>query len=42
MKVFPLNKVSGEIRGTGDVILVNRPDIIEVEEFFTGKLIIQD
>ncbi len=42
MKVFPENKVSGEIRGTGDVILVNRPDIIEVEEFFTGRLIIED
>lgn len=42
MKVFPENKVSGQIRGTGDVILVNRPDIIEVEEFFTGRLIIED
>jgi len=42
MKVFPQEKVSGEIRGTGDVILFNTPDIIEVEEFFTGKLIIQD
>ncbi len=42
IKVFPQDKVSGEIRGTGDVILVNRPDIIEVEEFFTGKLIILD
>ena len=42
MKVFPENKVSGEIRGTGDVILVNHPDIIEVEEFFTGRLIIED
>lgn len=42
MKVFPKNKISGEIRGTGDVILYNTPDIIEVEEYFTGKLIIQD
>ncbi len=42
MKIFPENKVSGQIRGTGDVILVNRPDIIEVEEFFTGRLIIED
>ena len=42
IKVSPQKKVSGEIRGTGDVILVNRPDIIEVEEFFTGRLIIED
>jgi len=42
MKVFPQNKISGEIRGTGDVILYNTPDIIEVEEYFTGQLIIQD
>ncbi len=42
MKVSPQKKVSGEIRGVGDVILVNRPDIIEVEDFFTGRLIIQD
>lgn len=42
IKVSPQKKVSGEIRGTGDVILVNRPGIIEIEAFYTGKLIIQD
>jgi len=42
MKVFPRDKITGEIRGTGDVILFNTPNIIEVEEYFTGKLIIQD
>ncbi len=37
--VNPINAIRGEIRSTGDVISINRPPIIEVEEFFTGKLI---
>ena len=40
--VNPQNKISGEIRGTGDVIAVNEPPIVEVEQFFTGQLIFQD
>jgi hypothetical protein len=31
----------GEIRSTGDVILVNTPPIIEVEQFYTGQLIFE-
>jgi hypothetical protein len=42
MRVNPLNSIRGEIRGTGDVIAVNRPDIVEVDEFFTGRLIFED
>ncbi|RZS92224.1 head GIN domain-containing protein [Aquimarina brevivitae] len=36
--VNPLQAIRGEIRSTGDVIAVNRPEVIEVEEFFTGRL----
>jgi len=42
MIVNPQERLRGEIRGTGDVISVNRPPIVEVEEFFTGRLIFQD
>ena len=42
MIVNPQNKISGEIRGTGDVIAVNEPSIVEVQQFFTGQLIFQD
>ena len=41
MIVNPVEKITGEIRGTGDVISVNEPPIVAVEEFFTGKLIFQ-
>ncbi len=39
--VNPQQSLSGEIRSTGDVIAVNRPSIVEVQEFFTGRLIFQ-
>ncbi|MBQ4818471.1 head GIN domain-containing protein [Aquimarina sp. MMG016] len=39
--VNPQQSIKGEIRSTGDVISVNRPSIIEVQEFFTGRLIFQ-
>jgi len=42
MIVNPVNRIRGIIRGTGDVICVNRPPIIEVEEFYTGQLIFED
>ena len=41
-RVNPLNSIRGEIRGTGDIIAVNRPEIVEVDEFFTGRLIFED
>jgi len=34
--------VTGEIRSTGDIILINEPPVVEVEEFYTGQLIIED
>lgn len=42
MRVNPLNSIRGEIRGTGNIIAVNRPEIVEVDEFFTGRLIFED
>lgn len=32
--------ITGEIRGTGDVILVSTPSLIDVQQFYTGQLII--
>ncbi|WP_040281219.1 head GIN domain-containing protein [Psychroserpens damuponensis] len=34
--------ITGEIRSTGDVILVHTPPIIDVEQFYTGQLIFED
>lgn len=42
MVINPQQSVRGVIRGTGDVISLNRPDIIEVEELFRGRLIFKD
>ncbi len=42
MVIHPIESLRGQIRATGDVISVNRPTIIEVEEFFTGKLIFEE
>lgn len=40
--VNPQQRISGVIRSTGDVISVNRPPNIEVEELFNGRLIFRD
>ena len=37
--VNPQQSIIGELRGTGDLILVNEPPIVEVERFYTGQLI---
>lgn len=42
MIINPQQSLVGVIRGTGDVISVNRPDVVEVEELFSGRLIFQD
>lgn len=39
--VNPQQSIKVEIRSTGDVISVNKPPVVTVEEFFTGKLIFQ-
>ncbi|MDF0708030.1 head GIN domain-containing protein [Flagellimonas okinawensis] len=40
--VNPQQRLSGVIRGTGNVISVNTPPEVNVEELFNGKLIYQD
>ena len=37
----PQVSIRGQIRGIGDVIAMNRPPIVEVEELFRGRLIFQ-
>lgn len=41
MIVNPQQSLIGEIRGTGDVISLNHPPIVDVEEFYTGELIFE-
>ncbi|WP_262420250.1 head GIN domain-containing protein [Flagellimonas meishanensis] len=40
--VNPQQRIEGVIRGTGDVISVNRPQEVDVEELFNGRLIFRD
>lgn len=42
MIINPIESLRGSIRGTGDVISVNRPPIVEVEEYYTGQLLFED
>ena len=42
MIVNPQQSIIGVIRGPGDVISVNTPPLVEVEELFTGRLIFED
>jgi hypothetical protein len=40
--INPQASLKGTIRGTGDVRSYNRPEIVEVEELYKGKLIFND
>ena len=40
--VYPVEEISGEIRGTGNVISANRPPVINVDELYTGRLLFRD
>ncbi|MBN4047173.1 DUF2807 domain-containing protein [bacterium AH-315-P13] len=42
MVVNPQQSLKGELRSTGDLISVNQPPIVEVQQFYTGQLIFQD
>ena len=42
MVVNPQQSISGELRGVGDVIAVNQPPTITLEQFYTGALIFED
>ena len=39
MIVNPQLSLIGELRGTGDLISLNTPPTVEVEQFYTGRLI---
>jgi len=39
MIVNPQVSLSGELRGTGDLISINEPPMVTVEQFYTGALI---
>lgn len=41
MIIHPIESLSGELRGTGNLIVVNQPSNISVEQFYTGQLIFQ-
>lgn len=41
MIVNPQQSISGKISGTGNVIAVNQPPIVEVEELYKGRLIFE-
>lgn len=42
MILNPIQSIKGEIRSLGDVIAKNRPPIVKVETFYTGRLIFED
>ena len=42
MLVNPQVSLSGVLRGTGDLLSFNNPDIVEVEQLYTGRLIFQN
>ena len=37
--VNPQETIKGEIRSTGDVISINRPPLVKVETFYSGKMV---
>lgn len=41
LNINPQQSLKGGLYSTGDVISYNRPPIVEIEEFFTGKLIFE-
>ncbi|MGB5942183.1 MAG: head GIN domain-containing protein [Leeuwenhoekiella sp.] len=40
--VNPQQSILGTLTGTGDVIAVNRPELVRVEQLYTGRLIFQE
>lgn len=41
MIVNPQLELTGQLRGTGDLISVNEPPLVEVEQLYTGRLIFE-
>jgi hypothetical protein len=42
MIVNPQGSLTGALYSTGNLIALNRPDILEIEAFYTGRLIFED
>lgn len=40
--VHPVESITGDLYGTGDLILVNEPETVEVEQHYKGKVIYQN
>lgn len=41
MIIYPVESLKGELRSSGDVIAKNRPAVVKVEEYYTGRLIFE-
>lgn len=41
MIINPQVSLKGEIRSTGNVVVINNPPVVEVETFYTGRLIFE-
>lgn len=41
MKVNPQLSLTGELRGTGNLISVNEPPVVDIERIYTGRLIFE-
>lgn len=39
--VYPTQRLEGEIRSTGNLISIKKPPQVEVEEFYTGRLVFE-
>ena len=42
MIIHPIEQITGEIRSSGNVVALNRPPLVDVEEFYSGKLIFKN
>lgn len=41
MIIYPVESLRGELRSSGNVIAKNRPPIVDVDEYYTGRLIFE-
>jgi len=41
MILFPVSSIKGELRSSGNVIAKNRPPVVNVEAYYTGRLIFE-
>lgn len=41
MIFYPIQQIEGALYSTGNVRLTNQPNIINVSQYFTGRLIIE-